>query len=246
MAVCTMEFWGASLQKASSMNIILPDRVKSRRQMCVLYQLHGFSDNHSAWARYTSIERYVRELNLMVVMPDGGHGFYCDAVEGFAYESHIMKDVIGFVERFFTVRTDRKGRAIGGLSMGGYGSMKLALKYPQKFASVASHSSAMTFGHSEKRLENPEFARILGGVGIGGKDDLYAIVDKLDPRKAPAIRYDCGKDDGLIDGNRRFHRYLLKRKIKHQYREYPGAHTWDYWDAHVQEAIRFHAKHLAL
>jgi len=246
MAVCTMEFWGDALQKACSMNVILPDRVKTRRKMCVLYQLHGLSDNHSAWTRYTSIERYVRELNLVVVMPDGGRGFYCDAVEGPAYEKHIMKDVMGFVERFFPVRTDRKGRAIGGLSMGGYGSMKLALKYPGKFASVVSHSSAMTFGHSEMRLERPEFARILGGIGTGGKDDLYAIVDRLDPRKAPAIRYDCGTDDGLIDGNRRFHRHLLKRKIKHQYREYPGEHNWDYWDAHVQEAIRFHAKHLAL
>ena len=96
------------------------------------------------------------------------------------------------------------------------------------------------------RLEHPEFSRILGGKGSGGKDDLYLIAGKLDRRKAPGIRFDCGKKDGLLDSSRRFHKHLLKLKLKHQYREYPGEHNWVYWDEHIQEAIRFHAKHLKL
>ncbi|HUU42680.1 MAG TPA: alpha/beta hydrolase family protein [Planctomycetota bacterium] len=246
MAVCTMSFWSPALQKECAMNLILPDRVKTRRKLCVLVQLHGLSDDHTAWMRRTSIDRYVSELPLVVVMPDGGRSFYCDAPDGPACETFLMKDVLGFVERFFPVRTDRRGRAIGGLSMGGYGAMKLALKYPDRFASVVSHSSAFDFGHSEMRLERPEFARILGGAASGGKDDLFAVAEGLDRRRAPAIRFDCGRDDGLIGSNRRFHKHLMKLKIAHRYREYPGAHNWAYWDEHIQEALRFHAKHLKL
>jgi len=160
MAVCTVNFWGESLQKECSMNLILPGRVKTRKRPCVLYQLHGLSDDYTAWLRRTSIDRYVSELPLIVVMPDGGRSFYCDAVEGPAYEKHIMKDVIGFVERFLNVREGRRGRAIGGLSMGGYGAMKLALKYPRMFTSVVSHSSAFGFAHDPRMLENEERRRI--------------------------------------------------------------------------------------
>jgi S-formylglutathione hydrolase FrmB len=228
------------------MNLILPDRLKTRKKLCVLYQLHGLSDNHTAWLRRTSIDRYVSNLPLIVVMPDGDRSFYCDAVEGAKFEQHIMKDVMGFVERFFPVRTDRKGRAIGGLSMGGYGAMKLALKYPEKFASVHAHSSAFNFGHSQIRADIPEWSRVLGGIGVGGKDDLYAIAEKLSPAKAPGVRFDCGAEDGLIDSNRQFSRHLRKLKIRHTYKEYPGEHNWAFWDEHVQEAIEFHKKHLAL
>jgi len=246
MAFCTMTFRGESLGKQCAMNLIIPDRVKTRKKLCVLYQLHGMSDNHMDWTLRSSIARYVTDLPLMVVMPDGERGFYCDAVEGAAFETHIMKDVMGFVERFFPVRKERRGRAIGGLSMGGYGSMKLALKHPDVFCSVVSHSSAMDFGHAPIRADIPEWGRILGDKPSDGKDDLWTITDRLTPSKAPAIRFDCGKDDGLLDSNRRFHRQLLKRKIKHQYREYPGGHDWGYWDEHVQEALAFHSKHLKL
>lgn len=248
MAFCTMSFWSESLQKECAMNIVLPDRVKTRKKLCVLYQLHGLSDDHTAWMRRTSIERYVADLPLIVVMPDGGRSFYCDGERGSAYESMIMKDVVGFVERFFPVRTERKGRAIGGLSMGGYGAMKLALKCPDKFVSVVSHSSAFHFGHDPRIQypENHERDAILGDSRIGGKDDLILIAAKLSPAKAPAIRFDCGTGDALLPSSRKLHRHLLKCRIKHQYREFPGEHNWEYWDKRIQEAIAFHKKHLKL
>lgn len=246
MAVCTMSFWGESLQKECSMNLILPDRVKTRKRLCVLYQLHGLSDDHTAWLRRTSIDRYVSEMPLIVVMPDGGRGFYCDAAEGPAYEKHVLTDVVGFVERFFPVRTDRRGRAIGGLSMGGYGAMKLALKHPRRFCSVVSHSGAFDFAHHPGVLENPEFRRITGERVPGGKDDVFAVADRLSPKEAPAIRFDCGTDDGLLESNRLFHKHLLRRGIRHQYKKFAGAHNWGYWDERIREALRFHAKHLKM
>ena len=244
MAFCTMNFWSPALQEQCSMNVILPESEKAKKPFGVLIQLHGLSDDHTIWLRRTSIDRYVAELPLVVVMPDGGRSFYCDAAEGPAYEAHIMKDVLGFVEKYFPVRKDGRARAVGGLSMGGYGAMMLALRHPGAFASVAAHSSAFDFAHDPKMLDNPERRRIAGGKVPGGKYDLFTITESLDPRKAPAIRFDCGKDDGLLGSNRRFHRHLATLGIRHEYREFPGAHDWAYWDSHVQEALRFHMKHL--
>ncbi len=244
MAFCEVSFWGGAVGKQCSMNVILPESDKVKPPYGLLIQLHGLSDDHSIWARRTSLDRYVAGRPLVVVMPDGGRSFYCDAVAGPAYERHIMKDVLGFVEKNFPVRRDRRARAIGGLSMGGYGAMKLALKFPGVFASVACHSSAFDFGHAPKCWDNEEWTRILGAAVPGGKDDVYAAAEKIDRRKAPAIRFDCGTDDGLLGSSRSFHAHLKKLGIKHEYREFPGNHNWAFWDEHVQEAIKFHMKHL--
>ncbi len=242
MAIGTVDFWGESLQKQCAMNVILPESGKP--PFGLLIQLHGLSDDYTAWMRNTSLDRYLAGVPLVVLMPDGGRSFYCDAVDGPAYEAHIMKDVIGFAERYFPVRRDRRARAVGGLSMGGYGAMKLALKYPNVFGSVVAHSGAPDFGHNPKRLEGAEWVRILGDKVPGGKDDLFLIAEGLSPSKSPAIRFDCGVDDRLLESNRRFHRHLVRLGIRHQYREYPGDHDWAYWDIHVQDALRFHMKHL--
>jgi len=242
MAVCTLHFHGEAIQKASSMNVIFPHRSDVQGPFPVLYLLHGLSDDHTIWCRRTSLERYVRELPLIIVMPDGGRSFYTDAAEGLPYEQHIMADVIGFVERTFNVRADREGRAIGGLSMGGYGAMKLALKYPQVFGSVVAHSGTydMRFILRPDNPSRPERRRIFGDDAIGGPDDVFALAERLDPAQAPRIRFDCGVDDFLIEYSRALHAHMQALGIPHAYAEYPGAHTWAYWDEHIQEAIAFH------
>jgi putative tributyrin esterase len=240
VAVCTLHFHGEALQKASSMNVIFPHKSEFKGPFAVMYLLHGLSDDHTIWCRRTSIERYVQELPLIVVMPDGGRGFYTDAVEGMAYERHIMEDVMGFVERMFNVRTDREGRAIGGLSMGGYGSMKLALKYPDVFGSVVAHSGVYDMRHLVRPEAPAEFKRIFGPDPVGSPDDVFALASEIDREKLPAIRFDCGVDDGLIEHNRALHAHLEELDISHEYDEYPGAHDWAYWDEHVKEAIAFH------
>ena len=242
MAVCTLYFHGEAIGKASSMNVIFPHRSDVQGPFPVFYLLHGLSDDHTIWCRRTSLERYVQELPLVVVMPDGGRSFYTDAAEGSPYEQHIMVDVIGFVERTFNVRTDREGRAIGGLSMGGYGSMKLALKYPEMFGSVVAHSGVydMRFILRPDNPFRPERRRIFGDDAVGGPDDVFALAEQLDLARVPRIRFDCGVDDGLIEHNRALHAHMQALGIPHAYAEYPGAHTWDSWDEHIQEAIAFH------
>jgi S-formylglutathione hydrolase FrmB len=245
MAFLNVNYHSASLQKACSMQVILPDGTKE--PYAVMYLLHGLSDDHTIWTRRTSIERYVSGLPLAVVMPDGGRSFYCDAVNGPAHEAHIINDVISFVDTHFNTKAERSGRVISGLSMGGYGALKLALKFPDMFCSTASHSGGVSAGHNPFRDElASEMRLIYGEYPTGGKDDLWAIVEKIDKGKLPAIHIDCGFDDFLLEDNREFHQHLNKLNIPHEYEEFPGDHNWAYWDIHIQEAIRFHAKVLGI
>ena len=211
----------------------------------VFYLLHGLSDDHSMWTRRTSIERYVEGLPLMVVMPDGGRGFYTDAADlpRSKYESLIAQDLIGFVDATFPTKASRDGRVIGGLSMGGYGALKIALHRPDLFCAAVSHSGAVQWGH-EPVSEDPEdwrreFRPILGAAPQGGPNDILALAEKIDRAILPALRIDCGTEDFLIDDNRALHRHLEALGIPHEYAEHPGGHDWAYWDQHIQDSLRF-------
>src|SRR3954452_14507553 len=197
MAFATINYFSRSLAKASSFNIVFPDEPSIPRPWSAFYLLHGLSDDHTIWERRTSIERYVEGLPLVVVMPDGGRGWYTNAVEGYAYEDDLIKDIVGLVDRTFPVKAERSGRAIGGLSMGGYGAVKLGLKHHEMFASVNSHSGALGFPRldfSESRVRSPEFSRIFGEKPSGGPEDPFAIVARVDHGRIPALRIDCGTE----------------------------------------------------
>jgi len=247
VAILRVGFFAKSIQKQTNMTVILPEDTEKAGPYPVLYLLHGLSDDDTIWARRTSIERYVAGMPLIVVMPDSGRGFYTDAKRGPAYESHIMKDVLGFMDRFFPTIPERRGRVIGGLSMGGYGSMKLALKHPDCFCSVAAHSSVFDMARSLLRPERTEeLSLIFGDDPAVGDNDVLRLAEQIDRKLLPAIRFDCGMDDWLIQDNRAFHQHLAKLGIEHEYAEFPGGHEWGYWDAHIQEALKFHARALGI
>ena len=133
--------------------------------------------------------------------------------------------------------------------MGGYGGIKLALKYPDLFSSANSHSGALAWGHRKITGSDPfsvEFKRILGENPVGGPNDPFALAEKIDKSKLPKMRIDCGTEDFLLNDNREFHRHLEALKIPHEYQEFPGSHEWGYWDRHVQEALKFHAQNLGI
>jgi len=247
MAFIQASFFSGMLQKCVQMNVVLPD--KGTPPFPVYYLLHGLSDDHTIWHRRTSIERYVENLPLIVVMPDGFRGFYTDANEGPSYGLYMVKDIVGFVERNFPAKRTRDGRCIGGLSMGGYGALRLALAYPEMFVSANSHSGACLAGHTvDPLLAEPEFRRVFGRKPQGSEHDLFALAAKLKRKgkRVPKLRIDCGTDDFLLAANREFHAYLNKLNVPHEYAEYPGAHEWGYWDLHVREALAFHCRALSL
>ena len=246
MAFATINYYSHSLAKASSLNVVFPDSPDATRPWSVLYLLHGLSDDHTTWMRRSCIERYTLGYPLMVVMPDGGRGWYTNAVEGDAYEDNLLKDVIGLVEKDFPVKAARSGRAIGGLSMGGFGAIKLGLKYPEIFASVHSHSGlpGLLRSPTEAKLLSPEVPRIFGPKARDGPEDPFRLAEKAAPKALPPFRLDCGEEDPFLLQNREFHEHLKALDIEHEYHEYPGTHAWRYWDERVRDAITFHRRHL--
>ena len=237
------------LEKMKSFMAILPEGKTG--PFPVFYLLHGLSDDHTAWTRLSSIERYVAGLPLIVIMPDGERGFYTDSKSDpkAAFESNIVHDLVPFVDATFQTRPDPKSRVVAGLSMGGYGAVKLALKHPELFSAAASHSGALAKAH--RPLSNTDdwqaqWIPLFGEHPEGGPEDLFALSQRIQKKKRPALRIDCGTEDFLIQDNRDFHAHLENIGYAHQYQEHPGSHEWGYWDQHIQDTLAFFKKHLAL
>jgi S-formylglutathione hydrolase FrmB len=203
-------------------------------------QLHGLSDDATTWIQRSNLVRHVAELPLMVVLAHGGTSAYLnwkrsDRLHKNRYEDLLIEDIPRHVKRHFNV-TDGPW-AIGGLSMGGYGAMRLGLKYADRFASIWAHSSAF---HIDE-LVDPALIEDVDDANVFAHAARVAALDGI-----PEIAFDCGVDDELIGHNRAFHEHLEQLGIAHHYAEIPGAHDWDYWDEHVREALAQHARVLGL
>jgi S-formylglutathione hydrolase FrmB len=241
MAVVSVQFFSESMGRQVSYSMILPDSTAGPYP--VLIQLHGLGDDHNSWIHRSNITRYVADLGLAVVFPDGASSGYLNwkaagRLYRQRYEDMIMTDITAHVKRHFNVTEGPW--AIGGLSMGGYGSMRLGLKYADRFASIWAHSSAF---HIDQYVTTEL-------MDSGGLEDssVFRHAEALAASGAPrpAITFDCGVDDELIGHNRAFHEQLDRLGVEHGYAEHPGAHTWNYWDEHVQTAISRHAEVLGL
>jgi S-formylglutathione hydrolase FrmB len=247
--------------KQTEMQVLLPS--VGEPPFATLYLLHGMFGDSTNWLRHSRLEWYLRDLPLIVVLPDGDRGFFTDNEEGPAYARYMGEELPSFIERNFHARAARGARAIGGVSMGGYGALRVALGYPERFCSVHSHSGAVmrfnldvgprrAMADPTLRKHPPEFfyelRRVFGRRPMGTKHDLLALIRlaRRRRRRLPKIWIDCGTEDSLIEPNRDLHRRLAGYRVPHTYREFPGNHDWDYWDLHIRDALAFHARNLRL
>ena len=234
MSLIDTRYFSPPLEKMSSLIAIVPDQGDG--PFPTVYQLHGLSDDHTAWQRRTRVEALAERHRVMVVLLDGARSFYINSLLG-RYEDHVI-DAIRVAERLLPAARDARLRGIGGLSMGGYGAMKMGLKYPGLYASVAAHSGA----YDAARLFRERFsgeAAVLAPKGLDPGDNLFQLVKR--PGAKPAIRFDCGVDDFLLKDSRLLHDTFTRLGVAHVYEEFLGAHSWDYWDAHLDAALAFHA-----
>lgn len=236
MPLARLQYFSDALGKQTAVNLFLPD-VKLEPPYTPWLLLHGLSDDETIWARRTSLERYVEGLPVVVAMPDGGRGFYIDSENGFAYLTALSKELPDLLARYLPLRSEW---AVGGLSMGGYGALRIAFERPGRFRSAHSHSGALAFAHNPRYRDSAEFDRLLGDDREA--NDLFNLSKAAHPR--PAVRIDCGVDDFLLDDNRVFNAHLQEIGYDHEYVEYPGSHDWAYWDEHVREQLVFHRKNL--
>ena len=232
-------------------NLILPrDYAASTQRYPVLYLLHGYTDHYPAWMSYTNLVQYARGYREIIVMPEGDNGFYTNSSSNpkLVWEDFLIQDLIPYVDSHYRTIASRQGRAIAGLSMGGYGAMKLGLKYPQMFAAVASLSGALAAARwRENPIEDPEFKKLLDGV-MGPRDnperernDPFALIRKLPVADVPQLYIAIGSEDFLLEENREFVRLLSELKIPYQYREVPGKHEWPVWDQQIQAVLGIEA-----
>jgi len=238
--VATVQFQSRALGRHVTYTAILPDPRHGEGPFPVLTQLHGASDDHSAWLVRSRLLDHAAAYPLLIVLPDGGLSGWRNAGQREKYEDFVTQDLPRHLAANFRVRPGRG--AIGGLSMGGGGAVRLGLKHPGLFASIWAHSSSLPSGERMRQRGTPELEI--------AADDLYGIPERLlqtMPRLSlPRLSFDCGVDDFLLEDNRSYHRHLEAIAFPHAYHEHEGAHTWEYWDLHVREALRQHADVLGL
>ena len=230
-------------------NIILPlfspeNPAEIKKPFKTLYLLHGLGDDQTAWTRYTSIERYAANYGVAVVMPCGHRSFYSDRKNGGQYFKFISEELIEIMQELFPLSDKREDRYAAGLSMGGYGAMKLGLSCPEKFAAAASLSGALDiFGRLEKTdYLQDEFGFILKLEGEEReKLDLFYLSEKLSNSEnlRPKIYMCCGTEDFLYEDNIKFREHLNKINLDFVYEESEGDHVWSYWDLKIQSVLEF-------
>ncbi len=240
--------------------VILPKNYEQNKseKFAVIYLLHGLTGHFDNWSDKTKLAEYASFYKFLMVMPEGNNGWYSDSatVPNDKYESYIIQELIPEIDKKFRTNSNREGRIIAGLSMGGYGSLKFGLKYPDKFGLVGSFSGALgaaswsdkTMGNSWKALTDSIMSIYGAEDSQNRKDnDIYKIVREITLEKVkslPFVYLDCGTEDGLIQQNRDFNALLVEKKIPHEFRELPGKHDWVFWDSQVQEFLRLGEKYL--
>lgn len=242
-------------------NVVLPTRYQASptTRYPVLYLLHGLTGHYTDWPTRTNVSDYAAQYGLIIVTPEGNDGWYTDSagVPADKYESYILEELIPDVDKRYRTIQARYGRAIAGLSMGGYGALKLGLKFPGTFVFAGSMSGALAasaWAASELKDPGPIRNSVLSVFGATGSEtrkanDIFQIVRDMSAGRVAALPYlylDCGTEDGLLSDNQKFAGLLREKKIPHEYRELPGNHSWAYWDQQVQEVLKIAAQKLRL
>lgn len=240
MALIRCDFNSKALELSTSMTVLLPDGVSEPPP--VLYLLHGLTDDHTAWTRYTSVERYAAERGLAVVMPQVHRSFYANEAYGMRFWDFLSAELPETVGRLFRVSARREDTFVAGLSMGGYGAIKWALREPERFAAAATLSGALDLAYIQEHDLRPHMRALVARVFAdrhvaGGDEDLMHLVRVADRASAPQLRLRCGTEDHLLAQNRRFVQACATAGVELDAEFGPGGHAWDYWDEQLPAVL---------
>ena len=250
MARLRCDVFSEVLGLSTSMTVLLPEATTRQIGLAghtraglppVLYLLHGLSDDDTIWTRRTSLERYAAELGLAVVMPAVQKSFYTDQVHGLPFWTFLTEELPAMVGRFFRVSGRREDTFVAGLSMGGYGAFKWALREPGRFAAAASLSGALDQprregGEGWHTLMEPTFDR--RSIRDTPDDVLWLLDRAIEAGEdLPALYVGCGVDDELVDESRTFVDRAAGRLPSLEVAYGPGGHDWAYWDRAIQDVL---------
>jgi enterochelin esterase-like enzyme len=230
-----------------------PDYDSSSLKYPVLFLLHGYSDDNTGWIRYGEMNRIADELinkgkitPMIIVVADAKKTWYINNFAGTErYEDMYITEFIPYIEKTYRAIGTKLGRAIGGLSMGGYGSLLYSIKHNDMFYVCIAMSAAVFT--DEELLARPYGTAELYGLKDGKINDYWlsnSIIDLAknlpDDRKKSVKWYiDCGDDDFLYKGNSNLHIVMRDQKIEHEYRVRDGAHSWTYWRKCLYDGLMY-------
>jgi len=236
-----------ALKKRADITVYSPSNIGDSVPLIIL--LHGVYGSHWAWAfngnAHTTVQNLIETEQIkpmILAMPSDG--LYADG-SGYVqhqtadYERWIIADVINVMKEQYPQITDKSPIFIAGLSMGGFGALRLGAKYPHLFKAFSGLSSITHFNQINefvsdfKQLQHDALA----------KDGVLEWILK-NKNLMPPFRFDCGTDDILIEHNRQLHNELKNNGIPHIYEEYKGGHTWEYWAEHLTDTLLFFNKQL--
>jgi S-formylglutathione hydrolase FrmB len=231
-----------------------PSYAAGDRRYPVLHVLHGLFERPDFWEQ-RGLPRILEELwkagevpEMIVVAADGDDSFFVNGPLG-AYEDLVTRDIPAHIEATYRTVPGREGRALLGISMGGYAALRVALSRPEVFRAVAAHSAMVleslpTGAAGAGRWHMAAFNRAFGDpidATLWATNDPLALAVKADPGKTPALYFDCGSSDryGLFKGNEELHRRLQARGVAHEFALRPGDHGYDYVRSALGYSLRF-------
>lgn len=243
--------YSPGLKMYAKFNILLPvNYYKTDERFVAIYLLHGFIENYNSWLNRTNLIKYAKEYNYIIVLPDCKNSWYVNALNlsNNNYEDYIIKDLIPFIGKKYRAIDTRHGRVIAGQSMGGYGALRFALKYPSVFFYSAVISGDFHVpGCMSKTKYDTSKKWTKDFIEIWGKDenafwddtDIFKLIEKSDANILPYLYLTCGVDDipYIFEGNRKAVNGLQKKNALYEYHELQGVHNWVYWDNAINDVL---------
>ncbi len=235
-----------ALKGRADITVYVPPVLQPDLQLDIVILLHGVYGSHWAWSLKGGVHKTANRLieqgkmrPMVLVMPsDGffgdGSGYLPHQTEN--YEQWIVEELINVVQEHIAGVSEKSNTFITGLSMGGYGAMRLGAKYPTVLRSFSGHSSVTEFSQLALFLEGNDDREL--SKSVRSKESVLECI-LANKEKLPHFRFDCGTEDLLIDFNRQLHRKLEENNIQHTYIEYAGGHQWEYWRTHVEDSLLF-------
>lgn len=245
--VDTVSIYSNSMHKHIKCVVIKPGTYKNKKNRYpVVYLLHGHDDYYWGWVtKVPAIKKYADEMQLIIVNPDGGYNsWYFDSPldSNSQYETHISKEVVGYVDKHYRTIADRKHRAINGLSMGGHGAFYIALRHPDLFGAIGSMSGGVDI---RSFPNNWQIKEKIGDISSHADEwNKRSIVNMIATcaKDSFAIIMDCGINDFFFNVNKTLHEKMLQLKIPHDFIIRPGEHNWPYWSNAIQYQLVFFSR----
>lgn len=244
MALIQCDFYSNVIGMDMSLNVIIPNTryAGEKKPEKVLYLLHGRSDDYTKWQRFTRVEAFAEQYQICVVMPAAHRSFYTDMASGERFYTYISQEVPQVARALFGFSEKKEDNFIAGLSMGGYGALKIAMRNPERFAATASMSGVTDiFRFMRENTDSVELKSIFGDITqVRPEDDLFALAKKTVEQKSALQFYlACGTEDYLYQDNIKFRDFCAEIGLNHIYEEGPGEHNWTFWNEYIEKIMKW-------